>query len=173
MHANKLVYRGFTLIETIIYISLFSIIMTGAVVSVYSLISSSTRNATKAMVAQEGAFLLGKIDWVLSDIESINLPTTSGNTLSVTKINGGIENPTIIKVSAGIMSIKKGVGQALSLNNSNTTVICPDSKCFTYELGSSTGINPESLSAYFTIQTKTPDGQVYSQNFYTIKYLRK
>ncbi len=170
---NKKLYSGFTLIETIIYISLFSIIMTGVLVSVYGLISSNSKNMTKAMVVEEGIFILGKIDWVLSGAENINLPTTSGNILSVTKSNDWIDNPVIIKVSAGVMSIKKGTNEAVNLNNSNVTILCPESKCFTHELESSEGLNPESIAINFTIETRTPEGQIYSQDFYTKKYLRK
>lgn len=166
---NKKLFGGFTLIETIIYISLFSIIMTGVLISVYTLISSNSKNMTQAMVVEEGIFLLGKIDWVLNGVENINLPITSDNTLSVTKSHSTI----IIKVSGGIMSIKKGSNQSLDLNNSNVRVVCPESKCFTHKLESSEGLNPESVAVNFTIETRTPEGQIYSQDFYTKKYLRK
>ena len=57
--------KGFTLIETLIYIALFALLIGGGVGSAYSLIASSDRITTGAMLEQEGNFLLAKIGWML------------------------------------------------------------------------------------------------------------
>ena len=116
--------EGFTLIETVIYIALFAFIMTGALVSIYGILGSSARNQTKAMVQEEGSFLLGKIDWALSGVETINLPDDSDGdgieldlTLSVKKFDTSPENPIVITLSGGDFTISRGGGAAQTLNN--------------------------------------------------------
>ncbi len=64
---------GFTLIETMIYIALFALIMTGTIVSIYGILGSSARNQLKAMVQEEGSFLVGKVDWSLNGASSIEV----------------------------------------------------------------------------------------------------
>ena len=79
--------KGFTLIETIIYIFIFSIIMTGSVISIYAIIGGESRNRTEAMVEEEGSFLIGKIDWALSQSRG-GVVTNSGNTITLTDVSG-------------------------------------------------------------------------------------
>ncbi len=57
--------RGFTLIETLIYIALFALLIGGGISSAFSLIASSDRIGTQAMLEEEGNFLLAKIGWAL------------------------------------------------------------------------------------------------------------
>ncbi|HWA32366.1 MAG TPA: type II secretion system protein [Candidatus Paceibacterota bacterium] len=166
---------GFTLIETIIYIALFAIIISGAIVSIYGIIGASSRNQIKAMVEEEGSFLVGKIDWALSgaaNAEVVNTPSDS--TLETTQYDG---KEIWIRVSAGDMSIDPDYDGTTyngeNLNNSNVTITCPASSCFTYTAGSSDGINPARIVADFTLSTRTAEGLSYSQEFSTIKYLRK
>ena len=102
-------YRsGFTLIEVIIYLALFSILIGGALVSAYSLIESNERNQTKAIVQNEGAFVLAKIDWALSGIQSVDQPPFggSGALLQVTKYGGGTIK---ISLSSPNIEIQRGI----------------------------------------------------------------
>ncbi|MEJ0001782.1 MAG: hypothetical protein WDN09_01165 [bacterium] len=70
-----------------------------------------------------------------------------------------------------------GIYDGQNLNNSNVTITCNPpaggSGCFTYNTGTGDGINPESVTADFTLNTRTSEGLSYSQEFSTIKYLRK
>ncbi len=169
---------GFTLVETMIYIGLFAIIISGAIVSIYGIIGSSARNATKAMVQEEGSFLLGKIDWTLTGVKinsngiaAIDLPAlnSANNTLSLTKYESGSLVDITIVVSSGNMTLKK-TGAPNTLNNDNVSIQCPalPENCFTRSSS-----NPEKIDAKFTVSTKTSEGLSYEQEFSTIKYLRK
>jgi hypothetical protein len=161
---------GFTLIETIIYIGIFVLIISGAVISAYSIIGSSARNQAKAMVQEEGTFLIGKIDWALSGIKN---PSISGNgkKLTVTKSVSGLE--IILEIDNGKMTIKKGTADRVDLSNSNIVVSCPLLGCFRHIISTGEGINPEKIEANIAIATKTSEGLPFSQDFYTIKYIRK
>lgn len=194
--------RGFTLVETMIYIALFAFIILGALVSIYGILGASTRNQTKAMVQEEGSFLLGKMDWVLSGTKNASV-STDGLTLTAVRYDG---TTMTIKVSMpdGNTTIDRGSGEK-ELNNSNVSIVpvCSDgedndgdtladfpddpdcatandndetnvtSGLFTYTAGSGDGINPKSVAVKFSVKSRTSEGLPYSQEFSTIKYIRQ
>lgn len=164
--------KGFTLVETLVYLALYAIIITGAVAGVYSIVESSAHNQTKALVQEEGNFLIGKIDWALANAKTISSPIANraGATLSVTTYAG--TNVTI-QVAANAIVITDGVNSAETLNNDNVQASCPGGGCFAHTSKSADGINPESVTATITITTHTDSGLLFSQDFSTVKYLRR
>lgn len=161
--------RGFTLIETLIYITLYALIIGGVVVSVYFIIQSSNRNQTKAMLHEEGLFILGKLESSLTnaDIALTPDPTTlfiTDNSLSSSK------NPTVFSVASGNISVKRGSSPSEIFNNSNVTVT---NSSFVYTKQSGDGVLPEKVDVSFTLETNTSNGLKVSEKFSTTKYLRK
>src|SRR5213078_842008 len=77
--------KGFTLIETLVYLALFAIMIGGIVAASYLLFESSNRNQTKAMMQEEKNFILGKINYALSGAKSASV---FGTSLTVTKYVG-------------------------------------------------------------------------------------
>ena len=53
--------RGFTLIETIVYLGLFAIVMTGLVATSYGYFGNIGRNETKAILQEEKDFILNSL----------------------------------------------------------------------------------------------------------------
>jgi prepilin-type N-terminal cleavage/methylation domain-containing protein len=53
--------RGFTLVEVMIYISLFSVMMTMVIGTAYVLITSAGQNDQKLLILDEGHFLMQKL----------------------------------------------------------------------------------------------------------------
>ncbi|OGG52891.1 hypothetical protein A3H16_03435 [Candidatus Kaiserbacteria bacterium RIFCSPLOWO2_12_FULL_53_8] len=159
--------KGFTMIETLVYLALYAIIMTGLLSAVYSLIESSVHNQTVAMVEEEGNFLAGKIEWALSNAREILAPSSSGSTLSVTTFDG---SPITIGLTGGDMRIQEASNPAHILNNTNVSIT---NLSFTHARASSDGINPESIESSFTIFATTSSGRFLSRAFSTLKYLRK
>ena len=53
--------RGFTLIETIVYLALFSIVIGGALAATMLLFEGAGRDTARARLVEEGAFMLGKM----------------------------------------------------------------------------------------------------------------
>ena len=169
--------NGFTLIETMVYLAIYSIIMTGTLLSVYAIFGSSARNQTKALAQEEGSFLVAKIDWALTGTQTISSPAmnASGDSMTVSKFAPFAENPISISVVGGKMMISRAGHTAVALNNSNTMITCPPSpdSCFKHVSASGDGINPESLTAKFTLHATTSEGLPFSQDFTTVKYLRR
>ena len=159
--------RGFTLIETLVYLALYAIIIVGSLASVYGMFESSAHNETAAMVEEEGDYLIGKIDWALFVAVSIQLPTNSGNALSVTRSDGRVIS---IRSVGPNMRIQENASPFQTLNNSNVTI---SRLQFTRAISVSDGLDPESISVAFTIYATTSDGHVLSRDFSTLQYLRK
>jgi type II secretory pathway pseudopilin PulG len=130
--------RGFTLIETIIYVVLFSIIMVGGFVTAFELMQSSGQLGAKHVTQEETNFLLRKIDWALSGtttavtvLTSPSAGTPYTTTLSITRANHS-PNPVEIRFNAGLhrAEIREGgVGAWTLLTTPNVTV---DSLQFRY-----------------------------------------
>ena len=159
--------RGFTLIETLVYLALYAIIMTGAITAVYSIFESSARNETIAMIEEEGDFLQGKFEWNIANASSIELPESSGSMLTLTLHDG---SHVVLSSSGTNIQIAVDGGEAEILNNTNVSI--PD-LAFVHTLPSSDGIDPESIRASCTMQATTSDGHALSRDFSTLKYLRK
>ncbi len=93
--------KGFTLIETIIYIALFTLLITSGFVSVYQLISGTDSLNTKIRIQKEGNFVLRKISWTLTGLNPLNPPTVGGSGCyqALTSYKTGQLNPIRIRMS--------------------------------------------------------------------------
>jgi type II secretory pathway pseudopilin PulG len=116
--------RAFSLIETLIYIGLFSLIMTGAVLALQAVSESSGNGATRALIAEEGLFITQKIDRALEDSDG----STSG---------------IVWNSSAESLSLKEAGGELVQLNGGNVRVFAfsfdATEATFTLSATSSTG----------------------------------
>ena len=158
--------RGFTLIETLVYLALFSLIIGGLVISAYGLFESSDRNQTKAMLQEESNFVMAKIVWAISQAQAICDPAAnmSGATLSVA-VFGGTCFPPDITIALSESNVQWGIA---ALNNSNTSV---DRLLFIHTYAG--GTNPDSVEVGLTISAKTPTGMTITQSASTTRYIRK
>lgn len=158
---------GFTLIETLVYLGLFSMLIGGALVAAFGIFESNGRNQTKAIVQAEGQFLAAKIDWVLSGVKSIDQPPAGspGSLLSVTKYGG---ETVKVSISGPDVEIQRGIAPAKILNNSNVEIT---DLLFTHK--NPGGGNPESVEARFRVDARTPTGGSFTEEFFTVKYIRR
>ena len=152
--------RGFTLIETIVYLALFAIVMTGLVATVYGYFENTGRNETKAILQEEGNFVLGKINYALDGAQAVSAPASgaTGGTLTATKYGSGLS--TTITSSGGNVTQD---GSRLV----DSSVVTISSLTFTHIA------SPEGVTASFTITAKTPGGQSVSEPASITRYIRK
>lgn len=162
---------GVTLIETMIYIVLFGIIIGGSIVAAYQIFVSSGSGQSHAMLEEEGDFMVGKINWVLSGAKTISAPMqpkgelcAESDTLSVSKWDSS-QGIILIVLAGDDMTISRGGNPAVILNNSNTKV---SGLHFVH-----CGNNEEIIRAIFILSTVTSSGATLSRNFYTTISLRK
>ncbi len=159
--------RGFTLIEAVIYLALFSILIGGAVVAAWSLFDAATRASTRTMLSEETDFLLSKIDWTLTSAEEVTLPgkNASGATLTVAKWDS--VTPVIVSWNSGDKDLFL---DGERLNNTNVTV---ESAVFRHVADQGAGTSPEYVEAVLTTAARTPIGDVVSKTGTTTVYLRR
>lgn len=146
--------NGFTLIEILIYIALFSIIIGGVLASAYQIIQASSQSQDSTLVSEEANFLEAKINWALTGATAINLPASGvpGIVLDINKSDG--TNP-FFSASTNQLFLNGKV-----LNSDSVKV----------ENVSFTHLTPEGIQAVFRVTSKLTG---FTQNATTTKYLRK
>ncbi len=90
--------KGFTLLETLIYVALAGIIIVGIVVTVYPIFTSTDKITANISREGETVFVLRKIYWMLNHSSFVSVPTS--DELRIT-LDGG----TNVRFKQGIGSI--------------------------------------------------------------------
>jgi type II secretory pathway component PulJ len=101
---------GFTLLEMIIYIALFSFMIGGLIMTSFMLVQNSHKTENRITVQGEMNFVLKKINWVINQAKDIDIP--SSNILSANADNDN-ENEFEIKYE----------NNKITLNNKEITTI--------------------------------------------------
>lgn len=145
--------QGFTLIETVIYIALFSILIGSVFVTTLQLIDSSGDLDKKNVTVEEGNFVMRKINWALTGAKNVSV---SSDTLVITQYDS---SQIRFCLDSGQIKIKHG-GSALCSSASFTPL---------------TTENVEVSSLNFT--TTTPAGMtvlatIDGQDFSITKFIR-
>ncbi len=142
--------KGFTLIETIVYMALLGLIMTGALLTSYELIMSTSRSAGKTTVQEEGTFVERKISWALADMSAAPLIGGSGcaQTLSVAK-TGYAKNPIEFQRDAANNKIQMREGGTGLY--SDITTINVSAGCLKFASITAVGSAPPGIIATTTI----------------------
>lgn len=147
-------HRGFTLIEAILYLALFSILITGALEASFGIFESGGHSGASALLAEEGSFVISKVRIELSGVTQVVAPAqnTSGVLLTVIKPSGtSTLNPTTL------------VGGSVYIK----------SVSFYHAAEVGTGLVPESVGMRIVLSTRTSKGDVLSQEFFSTTSLRK
>ena len=114
---------GFTLVEMIIYIAIFSIFI-GTLVSFFITMNSSRiNNQITLEVNNQGNDVMRVMTQSIRNATSINTPSTSSlsNTLSLVTPDLS-KNPTIFSVTDGILYMTEGSGPSISLTNDKVSL---------------------------------------------------
>lgn len=158
---------GFSLIEIIIYLALFSIIMSGSVVTVYQIIQNSNSLQTKVILEEEGNFILAKLNWALTgaqantNIESPGVGISS-STLIIKTLPGNILRAQA-DLNNGNIRFNGGTGNLLELNPERITVT---------SLNFSQPVAGE-IQASVTLTALSNDGKIFSRTLHITKHLRR
>ncbi len=161
---------GFTLIETIIYVAIFSIFIM-ALVSFTSTIHTSRKHSQLVLeVNDQGSRIVRILTSSIHNAKSVNTPNISSNStiLSLEMASPDI-NPTIFSVGgAGILYITEGSNDAIPITNNR--VLIKDLSFSNYSQSSTR----EVLNFNFSLgNMATTSSDSYSNNFYGSAALRK
>lgn len=168
----KHVGAGFTLLEVIIYLALFSIIMGGAAVSVFYIFDAADRAHTESVLENESDFILGKIDWVLSSAESITTPSanSSGSTLTIVSHEDSLDDPVSIFLQGSNVSFTHGSHPQATLNSIDVAVTA---LTYSHVVGNTSGISPEYIETVLTLSARTKTGRVVFHTATGTTYVKK
>lgn len=141
--------------ETMIYIALFALLMSGAVIGAYNLLEGSDRNVAATGIQEEGVFLNRKISWALSGATDATV-SGGGSTITITRPDLGAQSPLTITGDGTIVTIARGVGVPVQLNSDRYHV---SNLLFSY----TAGVNgrPPSVSVNFLIEDKPFNFKTY------------
>ncbi len=118
--------KGFTLIEVIIYLALFSILMSGFLVASFSLVESAGKDTSRSLLQAEGEYLLAKILYALKEEGKKIDPTALVSTnmrisdVSFTTISDGVDTDIGVHF---ILSMQSQEGRVLSEDFFSTTTL--------------------------------------------------
>jgi hypothetical protein len=90
--------RGFTLIESIIYMALLAFIMTSVLTTVYLLMQGGASLEAKTATQDEGNFVMRKLDWVFGNMQDISAQPAYSNSLVFGQYGGSTVN---VRLNAG------------------------------------------------------------------------
>ena len=82
--------RGFTLIETIIYIALSGLIIAGVLVSIYPILTGANQTSNKVITESESVFVLRKIAWAIGLGTTAISVSPTGDVLTISTSAGDI-----------------------------------------------------------------------------------
>ncbi len=141
MFIRRIQLQAFTLIETLIYLALFSMVLSSMFAGMSTITESSSRNSTLAFLDTEGAFLLEKIGYELEHTQNSS------------------DSPTLITETGGQLLLQTTSG-LVPFSSPDVTV---SSTTITRNINSDTSTT--SLLVRFTLTAITPNGKRVSQKF--------
>jgi len=158
---------AFTLVETLIYAALVSIIIGMTIVITFQVVSGNVKLSEKIFLEEEASFLLRKLEWAIGGASAINSPVSgasSNSSLSIDKFEvPAAENPIVFTVSDGDMTIKRGIADAVILNSSLLNI---SNATFTHI--AATGTTPAGIKVELSVVgASQADTRIYELTVYS------
>lgn len=115
--------KGFTILESLIYIGLIVIIMPLVTAVIYFTVNHRVAASEISLITQEGERLIRVITLAARNANGLNnlLIGDASSTLSLEMVDLA-KNPTIFKLEGGILTIKEGGAVAVDLNSDQVLV---------------------------------------------------
>ena len=162
--------NGFTIIETIVYVAIFSLVVGALVTFILNINSSRLRSQTMLEVKGQGADLMRILTTAIKNSTAINSPGTglSSGVISI-ETSDPAKNPTIFSANGEAIFITEGSADPIALTNNKVRVT---GLVFTNATKIDT---PGVVQIRFTIQNtalQTLPEQQYSIDFYGTATLR-
>src|SRR5216683_810448 len=111
--------KGFTFVETILYVSIVSIILTALIPFAWDIIETGSQSAVQQEVSSNARYISEEIKYQIRNASGINSVTSSSISLSETI---SAINPTVITWTAPNITIKQGAGSTIQLNSNDTNI---------------------------------------------------
>ncbi|MEN9582421.1 MAG: hypothetical protein RL641_375 [Candidatus Parcubacteria bacterium] len=114
---------GFTLMETILYVALLSIFLTGTFLFVNSILSTSSNIIERNEVVANREFIDSKLHWLLSQATGVSAPVlgSTGGSLTITGATAGMY-PAVITLSNNQLLLSLAGGATAPITNSRVQI---------------------------------------------------
>jgi hypothetical protein len=116
--------RGFSIIETVLYVAILIMIMATMVIFLINVVRRESKVTMVLEVNQNARFALEKMNAVIRNSKDATLPADgggSGPTLSLTMPDSSV-SPTVFAVTNGVLTMKQGTAAAVPLTSSAVKV---------------------------------------------------
>jgi len=123
-HQKKILQRGYTLVELLLYIAMVGVILTAAVTYFGLVIDARVKNDTIAQVNDAGTALMDYYTRTIRNATSINSPTTGATATSLSlAVPNGTLNPTVFNTNTTTLGYTSD-GGTTSTAAANTITAC-------------------------------------------------
>lgn len=152
--SNNIQKKAFTLVETLLYISLTSLILISISAFLGTLMSIRGRNQSISEVDQQATQILQFLSRTIQTAESINAPSqgVTLDSLSLQTSNPAL-NPTIISLSGSTLQLQEGGNTPIVLSSNLVNI---SNVSFTNVM---VHTDTPSIRFSFTISFNNPDGR--------------
>jgi prepilin-type N-terminal cleavage/methylation domain-containing protein len=141
--------HGFTLLECLIYIALFSVLMTGTLEGVVALTESIKRTQAQLSLETEGNFSIQEIEAQLMQTSVVIQPTQEAQSNKLELLLRDGTHVFIEPLLSGDVSITRALFEESGIG----------------------GIDPRSIHSTLTLSTHSASGQIISKDFSSVFYL--
>ena len=115
--------RGFTLIEMLLYASIFTIVAGGMTVFAVAMLQSAEQTDYRVEVSDNARFLVQKMQRGIQGATAINSPAVGGTSSSLSVNTASTSaNPFVVYASGGILFLTMASSTPIPLTNSFVTV---------------------------------------------------
>ncbi len=156
---------GVTLVETLVYLSLFSFIIGSSLVVFFGILEASNAIKIRRILLEEAQFAFAKFSWVMDSASSVAFG--EGPTLVVTRYG-----PTASPVSFTIEDSKVYMQEGILPKQSLLAGLVRVSSAVFEDIPSSLG-KPEGVKMSLTVSGVSDSGRSYFENIQAVKYIRK
>jgi prepilin-type N-terminal cleavage/methylation domain-containing protein len=154
---------GFTLIEMLIAVSIFSVVIVAFIGILVEVVQVQVQSSSSVAVNQESQFLLQKLQYYIESASLVNIPTSTPATALQLFMASSSADPTSITLSGGTVYLQQPVGSSSQALTSNKVSVS--------NLSFVRNANPpghDVVSVSFTMAYNTPSVfQAFSRFFQT------
>src|SRR3989344_6466954 len=146
---------GFTLIEVLIYMVIFSLLVGTMMLFAFAMLSGAQRTDMQIEVTDNARFATQKLQRIIQGAVSVNSPAvgSSSTSLSLTTATASW-NPFVIDVASGSLRFKKGSAEAIPITNGFVTISSVSFKNYSFSTSTKNTIhvkaNVSSVGAFST-----------------------
>ncbi len=110
---------GFTFIELLLYIALFTILLFALIPFTWAGIQTGVKSMVQQEVNDHARYISERLGYEIRNASGINSVSSSVISLATST---PVTNPTVITYSAGNLTVQQGASVAANLNSTNTTI---------------------------------------------------